>query len=496
MADERILVIGAGIAGLFSALALARDGRELLIIDKDPPPPEGGADAAFADWKHNGVGHLRHSHAFLARLNVLVKQHHPALHQALLDAGCRELGIADSLPPPMVPLWTAQSGDDDLSVLTSRRTTLELVIRRYVETLPGVTFQTGVFVREAILEATPEGRRIAGVRTGGADEPQGEIRADITLDASGRLSEIPAQLRADGAVIGEEAEDCGILYYTRHYRLRPGQSEPPRGAHGGTGDLGFLKFGLFPGDNGCFSITLAVPEIETELRQKVIDPAVFDAICRHYPGLAPWLDEARTEPVGRVHGMGDLRGHWRDFVTAEGAPAALGYFPIGDAMIRANPLYGRGCSFAAVAAFELKAALEEAATPLARARAYHGRIRSVLRPYFDGMRNQDRAAIKRAAAIRNPPPKPVVPSITSAIGRSLGNDGIAIALRSDPVLLRAAMRDFHMLEPQPGAWLKKPDNWLRIGKWWLRGKRANADRYPPKPGPDRKFIFDAIGLAA
>ena len=70
-------------------------------------------------------------------------------------------------------------------------------------------------------------------------------------------------------------------------------------------------------------------------------------------------------------------------------------------MIRANPLYGRGCSFAAVAAFELKAALEEAATPLARARAYHGRIRSVLRPYFDGMRNQDRAAIKRAAAIRD-----------------------------------------------------------------------------------------------
>lgn len=495
MSGERILVVGAGIAGLFTALALAKEGRDLTLIDKDPPPPEGGADAAFADWKHNGVGHLRHSHAFLARLNVLVKRHHPALHQALLDAGCRELGIRDSLPPPIVPLWKSEPGDDDLSVLTSRRTTLELVIRRYVETLPGVTFRTGVFMREAILENTPRGRRVAGILTGGADEPQGEIRADITIDAAGRLSSLPDQLKAAGAVIAEEAEDCGILYYTRHYRLRPGQSEPPRGAHGGTGDLGFIKFGLFPGDNGCFSITLAVPEIEAELRQKVIDPAVFDAICNHFPGLAPWLEPERTEPVGRVHGMGDLRGHWRNFVTAEGAPAALDYFPVGDTMIRTNPLYGRGCSFSAVAAFLLKDTLAEAATPLERARAYHAKVQAGLRPYFDGMRNQDRAAIKRAAAVRTPPPKPLIPSIPAAIGRSFGQDGVAIAMRSDPVLLRAAMRDFHMLE-QPGAWLKKPDAWLRIGKWWLRGKKANADRYPPKAGPDRKTVFAAIDLAA
>ena len=35
MAGERILVIGAGIAGLFTALALAKEGRDLTLIDKD-----------------------------------------------------------------------------------------------------------------------------------------------------------------------------------------------------------------------------------------------------------------------------------------------------------------------------------------------------------------------------------------------------------------------------------------------------------------------------
>eukprot|EP01041_Mallomonas_annulata_P026436 gene26436-47758_t len=89
--NERILVIGAGMAGLWTAMALAGGDRDITLLDRDPPPPEGGADAAFDDWQRRGVGHLRHSHAFLARLRTLARDRHPGLLQALLDAGCREL---------------------------------------------------------------------------------------------------------------------------------------------------------------------------------------------------------------------------------------------------------------------------------------------------------------------------------------------------------------------------------------------------------------------
>ena len=488
---QSILILGAGMAGLCSALALSGKGHTITLIEKDPPPPEGGADAAFADWKHAGVGHLRHSHAFLARLRTLIKASHPALLDALAAAGCRELKLADGLPEPMRAVYRPAPGDEDLAVLTSRRTTLELVMRRYVEGLAGVEIRSGLFVKEVLIEGAGGARRVAGVRID--SDPATELRADVTIDAGGRLSNVPEQLRAAGAVIDEESEACGILYYTRHYRLRDGQGEPPRGRTSGTGDLGYIKYGLFPADNGWFSVTLAVPEVEAYLRQKVVSPEIFDAICAQMPGLAIWIDPARSEPMSRVYGMGDLVGHWRRFVTATG-PAALDYFPIGDVMIRTNPLYGRGCSFAAISAFVLAGVLADASEPRARAQLYQDRIASTLRPYFNGMRNGDRAAIKRAAAIVDPSLRPK-PTLLSRLGRSFGEDGVAIALRSDPVLFRAAMRDFHMLE-RPGRWLRNPANIFRILRWWMRGKAANADRYAPRVGPEREPFFAALGLEA
>jgi len=94
---ERVLVIGAGMAGLWTALALGPTGREVVLLERDPPPPEGGADAAFETWSRRGVGHLRHSHAFLARLRILIRDQHPQLLADLQEAGCRELGFEGGL---------------------------------------------------------------------------------------------------------------------------------------------------------------------------------------------------------------------------------------------------------------------------------------------------------------------------------------------------------------------------------------------------------------
>src|ERR1700761_7888301 len=122
---EQVLVIGAGMAGLWTALAFAPTGREVVLLERDPPPPDGDADAAFSDWTRRGVGHLRHSHAFLARLRLIIRDAHPQLLEELLAAGCRDLGFEGGLTDIHKRAYVPAAVDKDLAVLTSRRTTLE-----------------------------------------------------------------------------------------------------------------------------------------------------------------------------------------------------------------------------------------------------------------------------------------------------------------------------------------------------------------------------------
>ncbi len=485
---ERVLVIGAGMAGLWTALALAPSGREVTLLERDPPPPSGGPDEAFEAWTRRGVGHLRHSHAFLARLRILIRDEHPDLLTELLEAGCRDLGFEGGLTDIHKRSYKPEPVDRDLAVLTSRRTTLELIMRRYVERRTNVSIRSGVFVRELLISQgqTPT---VTGVVVDGDNGPE-NLTADLVVDAAGRTSGGIDQLRDAGAGITEESEDCGILYFTRHYRLNPGVEEPERGKNPITGDLEYLKFGVFPGDNGCFSITLCVPQIEEELRKKIVDPMTFDKACSQLPGLAPWVDPATASAISRVFGMGDLHSRWRD-LAPEGRAAVLGYFPVGDSLVRSNPLYGRGCSFAAVGAHLLRDALQMFEDPAARVEAYQRRIEGELRPYYKAMREADRSAIRRARQALTPGYQP---SLKSRLTRRFLEDGVAIAIRSDVDLLRAALLGFHMLE-DPEAWLKRPKNLAKVMVYWARGRQRNAEAYRPKGGPEREVMLRELSLS-
>ena len=66
--SETVLVVGAGIGGLCTALTLAPSGRQITVLERDAKPPSDDPDTVFHEWRHTGVGQLRQSHAFLARL--------------------------------------------------------------------------------------------------------------------------------------------------------------------------------------------------------------------------------------------------------------------------------------------------------------------------------------------------------------------------------------------------------------------------------------------
>ncbi|MGV8996785.1 MAG: hypothetical protein ACOH12_07565 [Parvibaculaceae bacterium] len=189
----------------------------------------------------------------------------------------------------------------------------------------------------------------------------------------------------------------------------------------------------------------------------------------------------------------DHARRWRSMVN-DGAPVALNFFPMGDTVIRTNPLYGRGCSFAAVQAHVLADVLDETTDPVARAIAFHAKVDKELRPYYNDMLKQDASAIRRAANALNPDYKP---TFKAKLIKSFAEDAVMPAARADIGVLRDVMRGFHMID-EPGKWMKDWHNITAVLRMWLKSKKAKeaADLYPPKAGPDREEMLNALGLSA
>src|SRR3954449_7080866 len=118
---SHVIVIGAGGAGLGSALALSRAGHRVTLLERDATPLPADPDAAF-EWDRRGAPQVRHSHALLARLRHLLRDRFPDVLDDLLEAGATEMRFADNLPVEITDR-EPRPGDDDLVALACRRTT-------------------------------------------------------------------------------------------------------------------------------------------------------------------------------------------------------------------------------------------------------------------------------------------------------------------------------------------------------------------------------------
>ena len=486
--SERIVIVGASIAGLATALALNRTGHDVIVLERDDSPPLDLSCDVFAHWQRRGVPQLRHSHGFLACLRKTLRDHEPDLLVALRKAGAREYTFRDSLPPSLAQSYRPRPGDDDLTSLFCRRSTFEMVLYDYACAKPGIDIRTGVQATGVLSKKTHTGLQLTGLTAKG--HCQFEIAADVIIDATGRSSPFLAWLRRLGAVIEEESHDTGIVYYSRFYHLRPGCSEPSRTRYSSLGDLGYLKYGVFPADNGTFSLTLAVPTVETDLR--ILRHAdAFTEVCKALPALAPWIAPERAEPMTQVFQMGGLRDTYRCAVVNQ-QPATFGYFAVGESAVHTNPLYGRGCSLSVLHAYLLADVLHREIDPAARAMAYHHQTQTHLRPFYDVAVRRDQASQRHTHAAID---KPTALTWRQRLRRSMMLHGLAPAIRGDLEVRRAFVRDFHMLAP-PGLALKRLNIALRILRFWLRGAKRNQSLYAPPAGPKREDMRRILGLSA
>lgn len=496
--QKHIVVVGGSVAGLGAALVLSGEGHRVTVLEKDATPLPASPLEAFESWDRRGSPQTRHSHAFLARLHGILRRRAPDLLAKLLEHGAEELRFEDMARHALQREdLEFLPEDQEIRLLACRRITFEWVLRRFVLDTGLVEFRDGVEVvglAQAQATRASDVPHVDGVhlKTEGGTET---IAADLVLDASGRRSALHKWLAEIGAdPLEKDSEACGIFYCSRFYRTLDGAEKPELGGVMGS-DLGYMKYGIFPGDAGIFSITLCASPHDDDLR-KILRTETFDAATAALPATSPWVDPKVSTPISDVHAMGNLK-NTRAFFVKDGAPLATGVFPIGDALIHTNPLNGRGCTLAWVNAELVADALAaHPDDPTAFALALDAAVEREIVPWYQATLQQDRDAIEVNRAQQSGEDPYAYKREDDSVDmrkymRSLLRDGLLPAMREDLGLLRAFMRVFNLLEA-PGNLMKDPQILQRV----LASYEKRDEREPVASGPDRAEMIEHLASAA
>ena len=256
----------------------------------------------------------------------------------VLDAGADPQDLTLKLKGPRQP------GDEDLVYLWVRRPIIEWALRRAAAAEPGVEIRAGVQVT-GLLASEHGARRAAGVVVDDGDP----VRGDVVVDALGRYRCPPGWPRAAGEPI-----DSGAIYYCRYFELVDGVEHLDAPILNPRGDLGYMGFNVFRGDNRTFAVILLAPAAGRELRALRHESA-WRAACTAITPLDLMTSADYGRPITDVMPMGGLMN-----VDRTGDPGVSGIIATGDALCHTDPAFAYGLSFALAHAQALSHAAAEA----------------------------------------------------------------------------------------------------------------------------------------
>jgi hypothetical protein len=128
-----------------------------------------------------------------------------------------------------------------------------------------------------------------------------ELSSDLVIDAAGRCTPVDRWLEDIGAAPAATwSADCGVAYYSRHYRICPGRPLPVPPTTRIVAGLEEFTLAVFSADNGA--VQLAIVPLAADRRfRRVKEPDVFTAVLRTIPASAAWLEV--LEPISPVFPM-------------------------------------------------------------------------------------------------------------------------------------------------------------------------------------------------
>lgn len=475
----RIVVVGAGIIGLSTALLLAGAGFDVTVLEREAEPPPAAPEAAWQGWARKGVAQFRQPHFLQPGGFGILDTRLPGAADALRKAGSAFNHL--SMMPDTITDRTPREGDERFNCVAARRPVLEHAIAEFAAQRLDIRRGAGVIGLLSGPSATPGVPHVTGVRTSTGED----LPADLVIDATGRRSALPGWLADLSArPLDEERESASFTYYTRYFRSVGGEGPVfPGGRMAQHYDCYSLL--TLPGDADTWGLTVYVSAHDRPMKElRHVDKwtALVRACRLHEPTIA-------GEPLTEVVAMSGVTARRRIDVL-NGKPVVTGVLSVGDSLCSTNPATGRGISLGLMQAADLTDAVSEHLdAPAELARQYDEMIRARVLPWYRDTVSTDRARLAQVDAVIQG-----IDPMTGAVrdGGAPGGDAKAAARRA---FLRAA---FHDPEVYRGfndlvSVLTPVDEILARPGMAGRIAAANESREPFRaPGPTRPELLELL----
>lgn len=348
------LILGASMAGLGAARAVARHFDRVTLVERDA-----FTDRAASEGR-KGVPQGNHGHGLLFSGYRILDAYFPGMMAELVAEGASPADVTGDFCWHQFGAWKLRA-DSGLGGIVASRPLLEAKVRERVRALANVELLAEHDGQEPVFDE--ERARVTGLRV--KDRANGNTRvidADLVIDASGRGSPAARWLETWGfGAARESLVRCDIGYSTGLFERRPGEfrspvggiimGAPPKERRGGA---------LFAVEGNRWILTL----IGALGDHPPTDLAGFREFARTLP-VPDFFDLIRDrEPTSPLSSYKFPANRRRHFERLPRFPK--GFLPLGDAICSFNPIYGQGMSVALGEAKALDECLATGTGDLAR----------------------------------------------------------------------------------------------------------------------------------